>query len=1162
MKKLLLSSLCLTAVLVAAAAPVTKEQAREKAENFLAGRCLTAFSGAKAPRLVASPSNRQQHFYVFNAEDERGFVIVSGDDCAPDILGYSDKGHLDLGNLPPDAKWWLEGYEQQIAMLDRLPAAAQQATTSTERQRVEPLVMTEWAQGQPFNILCPTENGQPCLTGCVATAMAQIMYYHHAPKSQIDGVNPYPIFDGYNIIGMREALGPITFDWANMKLNYSNGYNESEMLAVAQLMQYCGWSVMMEYGTDVSLSGTENIALRLKDTFGFDEGISYKERAEYSDSDWEELIYNELAARRPVAYGGSDAFGGGGHAFICDGYDGDGLFHINWGWAGDANGFYRLSVLHPAGYSYQFSKEQGAVIGIQSSDMAPGAVIKADDMEREYGDSNPAPTFSVGTMTIPVGEPALAISATETSPVGDYPIVAGRGTITESDLRLIDGKLTVSRAPLTVTARDYTIMQGDPLPDFEADFTGFKNGEDKSVLTAQPKFNYSFTTNSAPGTYDLTPYGASAQNYSFTYVPGKVTIVKAPSYELTMVGDPQVEAGASSTMTFTVENTGDKDYDKGFNVYFDTFDHGVIGTYDEQKDMGRITVNQTVAAGSQAVVQFSFEGAPLGVECAFFIRYIDKDGDESRLGKNDYYFIWQDLSVAVKADDKSREYGELNPELTYTVTSQHKPAGKPALTCEATKASPVGDYPITIARGTITEEELTLTNGTLTVTKATLTVTAKDYTIMQGDPLPDFEADFTGFKNGEDKSVLTVQPIITTTATSESQPGTYDIIVSGADAQNYAMSYVAGTLTITERPTTFNLVLNGRLDCIVHTETGKLEVRASVKNNTSDDYTDGFDFYLKKKDGQEYVQTDYQHHTTTAPRNSGRIAKTTFEGLEWNKEYSVELYYTDFIDGEHRQVLLGTANLVFANTIVITARSYTISQGDPLPEFAFTAEGDRLVGTPHIRCEATSLSPIGTYTISVERGTVENLLAEFVGGTLTIEPAEADLAVQANVNNADEWTESEIYGWIAQVTGNEAQLQAELTNNAKLAYDDDAFVRIYKIHSGTYGYLDKEHREHLRIEPGATGTMAFTFTGEMGAVYFFNIYYLSKGEEKRIGSWWFTFNAENGIASLVAASPSAEVRVLSIDGKLLRVVNAAELQRTLASLPKGIYIVNGKKVRN
>ena len=108
---------------------------------------------------------------------------------------------------------------------------------------------------------------------------------------------------------MREALGPITFDWANMKLNYSNGYNESEMLAVAQLMQYCGWSVMMEYGTDVSLSGTENIALRLKDTFGFDEGISYKERAEYSDSDWEELIYNELAARRPVAYGGSDAFG-------------------------------------------------------------------------------------------------------------------------------------------------------------------------------------------------------------------------------------------------------------------------------------------------------------------------------------------------------------------------------------------------------------------------------------------------------------------------------------------------------------------------------------------------------------------------------------------------------------------------------------------------------------------------------------------------------------------------------------------------------------------------------------------------------------------------------------------------------------------------------------
>lgn len=971
LKKLQLLTLCLAASLPLKADPVTKEQAQQKAAAFMVSKNL------RTTGLRHAPSNggesEQQPYYVFNAENGKGFVIVSGDDQAPDILAYSDKGNLDMGELPPDVAWWLQGYEEQLASLHQQPQAS--APRKVQRAAVNPLVMTEWGQGQPYNIFCPVVNAENTLTGCVATAMAQVMYYHHAPKSQISGIDQYPIFDNYyNIIGWRDALPAITFDWANMKPRYSSGYNESEMIAVAQLMQYCGWSVMTDYGLDVSTSSIENIALRLKDKFGYSSDVRMAERKDYSDTEWETLIYNELSARRPVVYSGNDAYGNGGHAFVCDGYDGDGLFHINWGWEGNANGFYRLSVLHPSGYNYQFSKEQGAVIGIHSSDMAPGAVIKADNMKREYGEENPELTYTVGTMTIPEGKAQLSTTATKNSSVNNYTITASRGTLTVSDLRLLDGVLTIEKAPLVVTAKNYTLNQGDPMPGFEAEITGFKLGETSTVLTQQPKFNCSAASNSAPGTYTITPYGASASNYTFSYVPGTLTIVKVPAYELSMVGDPQVEAGATSTMTFKVKNTGDLDYDKGFYVYFETFGHGIIGEYDEQKRMGRIMVNQTIPAGSETTVQFSFEGAPVGVECAYFFRYFDKDGTENRLGKNEYYFMREDLSVVVKADDKQRQYGDANPTLTYTVTSNHKPEGVPELSTTATKTSPVGGYPITIARGTITEEDLTLTNGTLTVTKAPLTVTARSYTIMQGDPLPDFEADITGFKNGEDKSVLTVLPTITTAATSESQPGTYDIIASGADAQNYTMSYVAGTLTI--------------------------------------------------------------------------------------------------------------------------------------------------------------------------------------------ETAEADLAVQANVNNADEWTESEIYGWVAQVTGNEVQLQAELTNNAKLAYDDDAIVRIYRIQSGTYGLLDKEHREHLRIEPGATGTMTFTFTGEMGAVYFFNIYYLSKGEEKEFGSWWFTLNAENGIATLVAASPSAEVRVLSIDGKLLCVVNAAELQHTLKSLPKGIYIVNGQKVKN
>ena len=149
----------------------------------------------------------------------------------------------------------------------------------------------------------------------------------------------------------------------------------------------------------------------------------------------------------------------------------------------------------------------------------------------------------------------------------------------------------------------------------------------------------------------------------------------------------------------------------------------------------------------------------------------------------------------ITADNKSRAYGEENPELTFTTTATL--TGVPQLTTTATKTSPVGEYDIVVERGTV-QGDYTSKNGKLTVTKAPLTITAKSYTIKQGDALPTFEAEYAGFKNNETASVLSVQPTIRTTATSASAPGTYDILVAGAGATNYDISYVKGTLTITQ----------------------------------------------------------------------------------------------------------------------------------------------------------------------------------------------------------------------------------------------------------------------------------------------------------------------------------------------------------------------------
>ena len=366
--------------------------------------------------------------------------------------------------------------------------------------------------------------------------------------------------------------------------------------------------------------------------------------------------------------------------------------------------------------------------------------ITAKSYSRKYGEANPTFEYTSEGATL-TGTPEITCEATATSPVGEYPIVISKGTVTNYNDHYVNGVLTITKAPLTITAKNYSIKQGESLPKFETTYEGFKNNETASVLSAQPTFSCSATSASEPGIYDIVVSGAEATNYDITYVKGTLTITKA---------------------------------------------------------------------------------------------------DE----------------VVVTAKSYSRKYGEANPAFEYT-TSGAALTGTPSISCEATATSPVGEYDIVVSKGSITNYNVTLVNGKLTVTKAPLTITAKSYTIKQGDALPTFEATYEGFKNNETSSVLTTQPTIRTTATSASAPGTYEITISGASANNYDITYVKGTLTISAV----------EVEPVTETETTTFSEEVNENTDLSNTIIDNTYYTMNAENGDGYDATEQAivlNSTTTA----------------------------------------------------------------------------------------------------------------------------------------------------------------------------------------------------------------------------------------------------------------------------------------------------------
>ena len=322
------------------AAPLDEEQARLAAARFFSPSSSDSRLLTRGQQLTLRSQGHEDGYYIFD-RPEGGCVFVADDDAIGyTILGFTDAGSFDVEELPTGLRDWLDQVTVLMSAVHEGKIKQQpQHVTRAQRIIVEPLIRTTWDQWEPYNGMCPMVNGKNCLTGCVATAMAQVMNYWRWP---IHGYGSVSYYDGGSGQTLSQKLSSNVYDWSNMLSSYSNGYNTTQATAVAMLMRDCGFAVNMSYGTGGSYA---SISASTMQTF-FHYSVAARDRysESYSTEQWNQFIQRDLDEYRPVLYSGQGSQGG--HEFILDGYDADNYYHVNWGWSGNQDGWFILTNLN------------------------------------------------------------------------------------------------------------------------------------------------------------------------------------------------------------------------------------------------------------------------------------------------------------------------------------------------------------------------------------------------------------------------------------------------------------------------------------------------------------------------------------------------------------------------------------------------------------------------------------------------------------------------------------------------------------------------------------------------------------------------------------------------------------------------------------------------
>lgn len=383
MKKLFAGLMSALAVFGASADVLTPEEALARLDSEPSARRMAARMRKAAPAVVDTlAADGLPALYLF--ADSRSMMVLSADSDARPMVGYTDT-YTPGESLPPALTYMLESYAAEIADLraGRVMTVAADSE-KTDVPSISPICTTRWNQGAPFNSKCPSVNGKRSVTGCVATAMAQVLKAYEYPAQCSGGSYSYQWTGGNKTLTLD--FDNVELHWDLMKDSYEPNQGAG---ALATLMRAVGYSADMQYSPSASATHGQNMAAGLVRNFDYDCTLSYEQRRWYTFAQWQAMIYDVLATGKPVYYDGANADLSVAHAFVVDGYAADGFFHINWGWGGSSDGYFRLSALDPTqqgigGSASGYNAMQGAILGLK-----PGATTSRADAPMNYFTSSP-----------------------------------------------------------------------------------------------------------------------------------------------------------------------------------------------------------------------------------------------------------------------------------------------------------------------------------------------------------------------------------------------------------------------------------------------------------------------------------------------------------------------------------------------------------------------------------------------------------------------------------------------------------------------------------------------------------------------------------------------------------------------------------------------------
>ncbi|MES5005176.1 C10 family peptidase [Prevotella disiens] len=809
--------LLLSLTLPSSAAPRSKSAIMAAAK-----RTLMANFGRQTQRRMA-PSTplkvlKQNEAFTVVGTKQGGFAIISNDDLVPEVLGYSDEA-FNAEQINDNFRWYLEAAEVAIKDIVAKGEVVKgiKPDPTLFQQRVDNFITSNWGQQSPYNNLCPTatksaegtwqsyKQSNIALTGCVATAMAQILRYNKYPTKGIGSVTLNVKQADGTSKDFTVDLSQSTYDWRNMRDDYkAKNYTDVEAKAVATLMRDCGFAVKMDYHTDASGSTNIVAAEGLKKHFGY-KNVQFYERTKYvsKPTEWMNLVFKELNEKRAILYGAIDPKKRAGHAFVFSGYNEEGKVYVNWGWDGSNNGFYDVSILNPTGY--EFRSNQSMVIGIAPDRPAKDLVLKLN-------------------VTTP-GSLKTQITAEQ---IATLKGVVVTGSLNSTDIKFLRNLAGLDEAnqqtPNSIETIDLTganiVEGGEPyLIENDIMFTTTNNemperafygcqGLTKIVLpNSIVKIGDGVFGNINSLSEVVVPTGTDKQfklidNVLYSQdgteiievmpMASKKLNIKAPIKKIHAYGFAGCQRITDIVLPETIESIGNK-------AFANCFAFNSIRTYKKIP----------CKLGKDVFADINKAITPLYVPL-FTVDTYKEAAQWQDFFKN--YGNLKSFGTQITARNIVRPYGDENGKFGW-ITVGDEFIGTPEFTCAAVITSKVGTYPIQISKGSVVSDMLFLVPGELTIVKAKAQIKIVNKHVYIAD---NYKPEFTieGLKNNETASVLTKQPTFIikdkdgNVVNDFSKEGLYTVTAYGAEAENYDFEYVlanvmvykdaAGIETITE----------------------------------------------------------------------------------------------------------------------------------------------------------------------------------------------------------------------------------------------------------------------------------------------------------------------------------------------------------------------------